>query len=103
MRGCASLSASAGKSEANSRLPEPMEVDMSAASLSMSVVLMSLLECIMSGGSSTPYVVCAATKRRSLHRVVCGLLHHVSTVACLAYGTMVLTVCLDSSCVNNTL
>ena len=76
MRACASLSASAGYSEANSRLPEPIEVEM-CASLSMSVVLMSLLECIMSGGSRTPYVVCTATKRRSLQQLACEFLHHL--------------------------
>ena len=37
-------------------------------SLSMSVVLMSLQECTTSRGNSTPYVVCTATKRRSLQR-----------------------------------
>ena len=72
MSACASLSASVGNSEANSRLPEPIDAEM-CASLSMSVVLMSLLECIMSGGSSTPYVVCTATRRRSLQRLACEL------------------------------
>ena len=44
------------------------------ASLSIRVVLMSLQECIMSGGSSTPYVVCTATKRRSLQQTNPALL-----------------------------